>query len=59
MGPTTAGPKAILGFSGGSTQLEWVSLSMTYLNIFSLSVLVQPNPILIYLKIKLKKIQKY
>jgi hypothetical protein len=56
MGPAAAGPKAILGLSGGSTQLEWVPLSMTYLNIFSLSVLVQPNPILIYLKIKLKKI---
>jgi len=55
MGPAAAGPKAILGLSGGSTQLEWVPLSMTYLNIFSLSVLVQPNPILIYLKIKLKK----
>jgi hypothetical protein len=58
MGPAAAGPKAILGLSGGSTQLEWVP-SRTYHNIFSLSVLVQPNPILIYLKIKLKKIQKY
>jgi len=52
-------PKAILGSSGGRTQLKCVLLGRTQLNIFSLGLVAQPNPISIYLKTKFKKIQKH
>jgi predicted AAA+ superfamily ATPase len=48
-----------LGSSGGRTQLKCVLLGRTQLNIFSLGLVAQPNPISIYLKTKFKKIQKH
>jgi len=53
--PVAAGPKAILDPSGARTQLEWVLLGRTQLNIFFLGVTEQPDSNLDIFKNKIKK----